>query len=131
MVDHSDGHTMHRLCSVCTIAGPPEAGETAVLRKLIGDLQDALAQPTRVMAAMANGLWSSHTTPLETASSVDSIPGAVSTLPVLAPGHMASGQHDHEGANGCIMEIGEAIKNPAYRIFQTEYSGCLDISAHA
>ena len=30
-----------------------------------------------------------------------------------------------------IVEIGEAIKNPAYRIFQTEYSGCLDISAHA
>ena len=30
-----------------------------------------------------------------------------------------------------IMEIGEAIKNPAYRIFQTEYSGCLDISTHA
>jgi len=29
------------------------------------------------------------------------------------------------------MEIGEAIKNPAYRILQTEYSGCLDISAHA
>jgi len=29
------------------------------------------------------------------------------------------------------MEIGEAIKNPAYRIFQTEYSGCLDTSAHA
>jgi len=33
--------------------------------------------------------------------------------------------------SGSIMEIGEAIKNPAYRIFQTEYSGCLDISAHA
>ena len=30
-----------------------------------------------------------------------------------------------------IMEFGEANKNPAYRIFQTEYSGCLDISAHA
>ena len=30
-----------------------------------------------------------------------------------------------------IVEFGEAIKNPAYRIFQTEYSGCLDISAHA
>ena len=30
-----------------------------------------------------------------------------------------------------IMEIGGAIKNPAYRIFQAEYSGCLDISAHA
>jgi len=30
-----------------------------------------------------------------------------------------------------IMEFGEAIKNPAYRILQTEYSGCLDISAHA
>jgi len=34
-------------------------------------------------------------------------------------------------AHGIIMEFGEAIKNPAYRIFQTEYSGCLDISAHA
>jgi len=33
--------------------------------------------------------------------------------------------------NIIIMEFGEAIKNPAYRIFQTEYSGCLDISAHA
>ena len=32
---------------------------------------------------------------------------------------------------GSIMEFGEATKNPAYRIFQTEYSGCLDISAHA
>jgi len=32
---------------------------------------------------------------------------------------------------GSIMEFGEAIKNPAYRILQTEYSGCLDISAHA
>jgi len=30
-----------------------------------------------------------------------------------------------------IMEFGETIKNPAYRIPQTEYSGCLDISAHA
>jgi len=30
-----------------------------------------------------------------------------------------------------IVEFGEAIKNPAYRILQTEYSGCLDISAHA
>jgi len=51
---------------------------------------------------------------------------------------------DHCGALGCmwymyrtlrwnasIMEFGEAIKNPAYRILQTEYSGCLDISTHA
>jgi len=30
-----------------------------------------------------------------------------------------------------VVEFGEAIKNPAYRIPQTEYSGCLDISAHA
>jgi len=30
-----------------------------------------------------------------------------------------------------VVEFGEAIKNPAYRILQTEYSGCLDISAHA
>jgi len=30
-----------------------------------------------------------------------------------------------------VVEFGEAIKNPAYHIPQTEYSGCLDISAHA
>ena len=30
-----------------------------------------------------------------------------------------------------VVEFGEVIKNPAYRIPQTEYSGCLDISAHA
>jgi len=63
---------MRRSCSVCTVAGTLEAGETAMLRKLMGDLQDVLAQVTRVMAAMANGVWSGHTTPLETASSVDS-----------------------------------------------------------
>ena len=42
-------------------------------------------------------------------------------------------EYEVEGARprGSIMEIGEAIKNPAYRIFQTEYSGCLDISTHA
>ena len=33
--------------------------------------------------------------------------------------------------SGSVVEFGEAIKNPAYRIPQTEYSGCLDISAHA
>ena len=26
---------------------------------------------------------------------------------------------------------GDHLKNPVYRIFQTEYSGCLDVSAHA
>jgi len=30
-----------------------------------------------------------------------------------------------------VMEFGVAIKNPAYRILQTEYSGCLDVTAHA
>ena len=34
-------------------------------------------------------------------------------------------------ASAGIVEFGETIKNPAYRILQTEYSGCLDISAHA
>jgi len=43
----------------------------------------------------------------------------------------ASGMTGGPSAEASIMEIGEAIKNPAYRIFQTEYSGCLDISAHA
>jgi len=39
--------------------------------------------------------------------------------------------HAQLSLQNVIMEFGEAIKNPAYRIFQTEYSGCLDISAHA
>jgi len=56
MVDHNDGRTMHQSCSVCTVPGPSEAGETAARCKLIGDLQDTLAQATRVMAVMANGL---------------------------------------------------------------------------
>jgi len=30
-----------------------------------------------------------------------------------------------------LWNLGRPSKNPAYRIFQTEYSGCLDISAHA
>ena len=30
-----------------------------------------------------------------------------------------------------VVEFGEAIKNPAYRILQTDISGCLDSSAHA
>jgi len=48
------------------------------------------------------------------------------------PKHLVLVGQAHAGTtSGSIMEIGEAIKNPAYRIFQTEYSGCLDISAHA
>jgi len=30
-----------------------------------------------------------------------------------------------------LWNLGRPSKNPAYRIFQTEYSGCIDISAHA
>ena len=36
------------------------------------------------------------------------------------------------GATGAVLwNLGRPSKNPAYRILQTEYSGCLDISAHA
>jgi len=82
---------MCQLCSVCTVTGPFEAGETATLCQLIGNLQDALAQATRVIAAMANGLWGGHAAPLETASSVDSVPvpDVVSPLLASAPGYMA------------------------------------------
>ena len=57
-------------------------------------------------------------------------------FPITAPRHdepMQRGKGCTAGrvCNAIIVEIGEAIKNPAYRIFQTEYSGCLDISAHA
>jgi len=86
MVNRNDSSTMLQLCSVCMVAGPLEAGATAALHKLIRDLQNALAQATTVVAAMANGLWSGHTAPLKTVSSVNSIPDAV-LLPLLAPGH--------------------------------------------
>jgi len=39
--------------------------------------------------------------------------------------------HFSHYTHNIVVEFGEAIKNPAYRIPQTEYSGCLDISAHA
>jgi len=100
MVDHNDDCAMSWLCSVCTFAGLSEVGETAALHKLIRDLQDALAQTTRVMAAMANRLSSGHTTPFETASSVDSILDALLMPVVLAPGHTALGQPGLEGGRG-------------------------------
>jgi len=74
MVDHNDGRTTHRFYSVSTAASPSEVSETATLCKLIGELQDAPAQVTRVTAAMANRLWSGHTAPSETVCSVGSIP---------------------------------------------------------
>ena len=53
-------------------------------------------------------------------------------LAIWVGGHFARGFSAPACIAGAsIMEFGEAIKNPAYRIFQTEYSGCLDISAHA
>jgi len=93
--------------SVQLHAGPSEAGETATLHKLIVDLQDALAQATRVMAAMTNGLWGGHTTSSETASSVDSVPDAVSTPLALAPGHTSSGQPSCEGGHGSVGHQGD------------------------
>jgi len=101
MADHNDGHAACWLCSVSMVAGPSEAGETAILCKLIRDLQNALAQATKVMAAMANGLWSDHTISPETASSVDSVPDTVLTPPALAPGHTSLGQPSREGGCGC------------------------------
>jgi len=106
MVDHNDGHAMCWSCSICTIAGPSEVDETATLCKLIGDLQDALAQATRVMATMVNGLWSGHAIPSETASSVTSILDAVSML--LAPGHTASVQPSCGGGHDArIISVGD------------------------
>jgi len=87
MVDHNDGRATRQSCSVCTVAGPSEVGENATLCKLTGDLQEALAQATRVMAAMANELWSGHAAPSETASSVASVLDSVLTPLALANGH--------------------------------------------
>jgi len=41
--------------NVCTVADPPDAGNAAALRKQVEELQAALAQGTRGMAAMAAG----------------------------------------------------------------------------
>ena len=77
MVNHNDGCATCQLCSVCAVTGLSEVGETAALHKLIGDLWSAPAQVTRGMAALAEGLWSGHTTPSEVASSVGSVLDAV------------------------------------------------------
>ena len=100
LVNHNDGHTMHQPCTVCAVTGPSEVSETAALRELIDDLQNALAQATRGMAALAAGLWSAQDTPSDAASSVDSVPDTVLTLPAPACEHTASGQPGYGGGRG-------------------------------
>jgi len=101
MVDHNDGRTTCRSCSVCTVAGLLLAGKTATLCKLIGDLQDALAQATRVR----DGSHGQRALECSYRSIGDWMlcwlcPGPVSTpLALQAPGHMAFGQPSREG--GC------------------------------
>jgi len=62
---------------VCAVTGPLETSESAALRKLIQDLQNALAQAqaqvTKGMEALAAGLWSGHASPSDAASSVGSV----------------------------------------------------------
>jgi len=65
-------HTICRPCSVCTVTGLSEAGETPALCELIGDKRSTLAQAARRTEALANGLWSGHTAPSEATSSVGS-----------------------------------------------------------
>ena len=64
MVNDNDGHATCWPCSVCTVTGLLEAGETASLREPIGDLRSTLVQVITGMAALANGLssfeWSYH-----------------------------------------------------------------------
>jgi len=43
-------------CSICAISGLSEVGETATLCELIRDLQSTLAQATRGIAVLVNGL---------------------------------------------------------------------------
>jgi len=100
MVNHNDSSATCQLCSVCTVTGPSEVGETATLCEVIGDLWSILAQTTRGMAVLANGLGSGHTAPSEAASSVGSIRVAVLTLSALAPRHTASCQPGHDGGHG-------------------------------
>jgi len=101
LVDHNDtapcaGHVLSVQLQVC------HRWVTATLHKLIGDIQDALAQATKVMAAMVNGLWSGHTAPSKAASSVGSILDAVLTLLALAAGHTVFSQIGRGSCHGCM-----------------------------
>jgi len=87
---------MHWPCTLCAVTDP-SVGETAALCKLIEDLQVTGTSNKRDMAALVAGLWSGRTTLSDTASSVGSILDAVSMPPMLAPGHMASGQPGRGG----------------------------------
>ena len=93
MVNRNNGGATRRLCSLCALAGPSQADETAALHQLIGNLH-----ATRVMAAVANGLWSDHTTPLKTASFVDYVRMLFRHRQHL---DRALGQPSHEGGHGC------------------------------
>ena len=53
--EFDDSRPRRRPRNVCTVADPPDAGSSAALRKQVEELQAALAQATRGMAAMAAG----------------------------------------------------------------------------
>ena len=86
-------------CTVCAVTGLSEADENAAVHELIEDL-NTVAQATKGMTALAKRLWSGHTAPSDAASSLGSVPDAVSTPPVPASGRMALGQPGRGGGCG-------------------------------
>ena len=58
MVDHDDSRAKRWPQTVCAVAESPDASETAALHKCVDELQEALAQATKGIAALATGPWS-------------------------------------------------------------------------
>jgi len=76
-----DGQSKRRPCAVCSVKDPSDTGEAAALHRQVEDLQDALAQATRGMAAMAAGQKSGSAAPPDAAPAITPVPDASSTLP--------------------------------------------------
>jgi len=79
LFDHDDDRAKRWPRTVCAVTESSDASETAVLRKHVGELQEALAQVTKGIAALAAGPWSGRAALQDTASSVGCAHGAGTT----------------------------------------------------
>ena len=63
--------------NVCSVIDPSGAGDTAMLRKQVGELQEALAQATKGMAAMAAGPRSDQAASAAVTQKTCAVPDAI------------------------------------------------------
>jgi len=74
-----EGRPRRQPRTVCAVADPPEADDSAALRKQMGSLQDALTQATRGMAAMAADTWRGQANPVAAVPRTSAVPDVVTT----------------------------------------------------